>query len=166
MSEVELKARKREELARIYVNDILRKTFEGISHLNEKQAETVLKTSSKACAERMLAFVAHNYGYNPEKPDLDAFIVASEKLEKLFAQGQASVTKEGNTITHITRPKECVCPLVKDYKIVQAFPNLCLCSKNYVKGLYQAAAKGPVTVELIETLNRGGSCCHFRIELL
>lgn len=166
MSEDESRARKREELSRIYINEILRKTFEGIGQLSEEAAETVLQSSCRGCAQNTLAFVAHNYGYDPEKPDIDAYIVAAEKMEKRFAEGQASITKEGNTVTHLIKPGACICPLVKDFKIVPAFPNLCLCSKNYLEFLYGAAAQRPAKAELIETYNRGGNCCHFRIELL
>lgn len=166
MREEESKTRKRDELARIHINDILKRTFEGISQLTEGAAETVLESTCKACVDRALAFMAHNYGYNPEKPDLDAFIAADEKLENLYAQGQASVTREGDTITWISKTGGCSCTLVKDYGIVRAFPNLCLCSKNFVKVAYQAAAQRPVKVELVESYIRGGNCCHFRIELL
>ena len=166
MSEEESKARKRDELARIHTNEVLKRTFEGISRLSDDAAETVLESTCKACVDRAVAFMAHNYGYDPDKPDLDAFIVADEKLENLYAQGQASVTREGDTITWISRTGGCSCTLVNDYGIVQAFPKLCLCSKNFVKVAYQAAAQRPVKVDIVETYNRGGNCCHFRIELL
>jgi len=166
MSEEESKARKREELTRIHINEVLKRTFEGISQLSEEAAETVLESTCRACVERALAFMAHNYGYDPERPDLDALMVADEKLENIYAQGQASVTKEGNTITWISKTGGCSCTLVKDYGVVRAFPNLCLCSKNFVKALYGAAAKRPVRVEIVESYIRGGDRCHFRIELL
>ena len=166
MSEEELKARKREELIRIYINETLKNTFEGISQLNEEAAETVLKSTCRGCADRTLALMAHKYGYDPEKPNLDAYIAAEEKMENSFFPGQSSIAREGNIITVISKTGECVCPLVRDYKIVQPSPNLCLCSKNFVKVQYEAAAKRPVKVEVIESYNRGGNCCHFRVELL
>lgn len=166
MSEEESKARKRDELARIHINELLKRTFEGISRLADDAAETVFESTCKACVDRALAFMAHNYGYDPDKPDLDAFIAADEKLENLYAQGQASVTREGDTITWISKTGGCSCTLVKDYGIVRAFPNLCLCSKNFVKVAYQTAAQRPVKVEIVESYMRGGNCCHFRIELL
>lgn len=166
MSQEESKARKRDELARIHINELLKRTFEGIGRLSNDAAEMVFENTCKACVDRAIAFMAHNYGYDPDKPDLDAFIAADEKLENLYAQGQASVTREGDTINWISKTGGCSCTLVQDYGIVQAFPNLCLCSKNFVKVAYQAAAGRPVKVEIVESYNRGGNCCHFRIELL
>jgi len=166
MSEEELKARKREELARAFINEIVSKTFEGISQLSEDAEETVLRSTCRGCAGRVLAFMAHNYGYDPEKPDLDAYMAADEKLEKLLAHGQASRTREGNIINAVSKAGECMCPLVRDYKIIQPYPNLCICSKNFMKVQYEAAARRPVKVDVIESYNRGGNCCHFRIELL
>ena len=157
---------KKGELASIYINEILKNTFEGISQLNEEAADTVLKSTCRGCIARMLSFMAHNYGYDPEKPDLDAFVAAEEKIKNLLFPGKSSLTREGNVITAIVKAGECVCPLVKDYKIVPPSPNLCLCGKNTMKVLYEAASKRPVKVELIEGYNRGGNCCHFRAELL
>jgi hypothetical protein len=165
MSQEELTSKK-EELASIYIKEILKNTFEGISQLNEEAAETVLKGTCRGCAGRMLSFLAHNYGYDPEKPDLDTYMAAEEKLENLMFPGQSSLTKEGNIVNAIVKVGECVCPLVKDYKIIQPSPNLCLCGKNAMATLYKAATKRPVKVELIESCNRGGNCCHFRAELL
>ncbi|GAI29596.1 unnamed protein product [marine sediment metagenome] len=165
MSQEELTGKK-EELASIYIKEILKNTFEGISQLNEEAADTVLKSTCRGCVARMLSFMAHNYGYDPEKPDLDAFMAAEEKIQNLMFPGQSSLTREGNIITAIVKAGECVCPLVKDYKIVQPSPNLCLCGKNAMAVVHEAATKRPVKVELIESYIRGGNCCHFRAELL
>ena len=166
MSEEEAKTRKIEELTRIYINKTLKNTFEGISQLDEESAETVLKSTCRGCADRVLSFLAHNYGYNPEKPDLDAYMAAEEKMDDLMFHGQSSLTREDNIINSIVRVGECVCPYVKDYKLAPPFPNLCLCGKNAMRIIYEAAAQRPVRVELIEGCNRGGNCCHFRAELL
>ena len=78
MSQEESKARKKEELARAYLNDTISKTFQGISELDKEAAETVLKESSKACATGWLSFLTR-YGYDPEKADLDAFLLPRKK---------------------------------------------------------------------------------------
>ncbi len=166
MSEEESKARKKEELIRTYVNGILKNTYRGISQLDEEAADMVLKGTCRWCADRVLSFVVHNYGYDPEKPDLDAWMVAQEKMDEFFFPGQSSLTREGNIINDIVKVGECVCPLVKDLNLVEPSPNLCLCGKNAMATLYKAATKRPVKVELIESCNRGGNCCHFRAELL
>ena len=166
MSEEESKARKKEELARIYINEIVRNTFHGISQLDEQAAETVLKSTCRGCVERTLAFIAHNYGYDPEKPDLDAYMAGEDKLNNVLIPGKSSRTREGNVITLTVKAGECISPLVRDYKLVQPSTNLCLCSKNFTRVLYEAAAQRSVKVDLIESYNKGGNCCQFRVELL
>ena len=166
MSQEESKARRREELTSIYINQIIKNTFEGISQLNEEAAETVLKNTCRGCANRVLSFLAHNYGYDPEKPNLDAYMAAEKKMDDLMFPGQSSLTREGNIINSIVKGGECVCPFVRDYKLAQPSPNLCLCGKNAMRVIYEAATQRPVKVELIESYNRGGNCCHFRAELL
>ena len=166
MSQEELKARKREALVRAYLNDTLSKLYSGVSELSEEAAETVLKEASKACANGWLPFLAHNFGFDPEKFYLDAFLVAEEKMLKDFSGGKASITRQGNIITEILAPGCCTCPLVTVHNMVKPFPNYCLCAKNGYKALYEAALKRPVKVDMIETYNMGGNCCHFKIELL
>jgi len=166
MSQEELKARRREELVRAYLNDTLSKIYSGISELSEEAAETVLKEACKACANGWLSFLAHNYSYDPEKPDLDAFLVAEEKMLKRLSEGKVSITRQGNIITEVLTPGYCVCPLVRNYNLVKPFPNYCLCAENSYKVLYEAALKRPVKVEVIESYNRGGNSCTMKIELL
>ena len=166
MSEEDIKARKRERLGRIYLNGILRNIYEGISQLDEEAAETILGFSCRGCADRVLSFLTHNYGYDPENPNLDAYMAAEEKMDDYMFPGQSSLTREGNIVNAIVKAGECVCPLVKDYKLVQPSPNLCLCGKNAMRTLYEAATQRPVKVELIESYNKGGNCCHFRAEIL
>ena len=112
------------------------------------------------------SFIVHNYGYDPEKPDLDTWMVAQEKMDEFFFPGQSSLTRDGNIINDVVKDGECVCPLVKDFKLVEPSANLCLCGKNTMRTLYEWATQRPVKVELIEGCNRGGKCCHFRAELL
>ena len=166
VSEGELKDKKTEELVRTYVNGMLKNTYRGIAQLDEESADKVLQGTCKGCAERVLSFIVHNYGYDPEKPDLDAWMVAQEKMDEFFFPGQSSLTKEGNIINDIVKVGECVCPLVKDFNLVEPSANLCLCGKNTMRTLYEWATQRPVKVELIEGCNRGGKCCHFRAELL
>ena len=166
MSQEELKERKREELVRSYLNDTLTRVYSGISELSEEAAEKVLKEACKACATGWLSFFAHNYGYDPEKPDLDAFLVAEEKFLKHLSEGKVSITRQGDTITEVMTPGYCVCPLIKTYGLVKPFPNYCLCARNGYKLLYETALKRPVKVDVVESYNMGGNACTIKIELL
>jgi hypothetical protein len=84
----------------------------------------------------------------------------------MLGEGKASITRQGNIIDYITASGQCVCPLIKYYKLFKPFPNLCLCSKNFAQGLYEVGHKGPVRVEVLETYAQGGNSCHWKIELL
>lgn len=166
MSQEELKATRKEELARAWISDMLTKAYLGVSELNEDAAETVLKRCSEGCAKSWLSFITRNYGWDPEKSDLGAFLEAQEKFEKRLSGDTVTITREGNIITEAFAPGYCTCPLVRAYKLVKPFPNLCLCAKNTFKATYEAGAKRPVRVEVIESYCRGGNSCTLRIELL
>lgn len=166
VSEGEVKDKKTEELVRTYVNGMLKNTYRGIAQLDEESADKVLQGTCKGCAERVLSFIVHNYGYDPENPNLDDWMVVQKKMDEFFFPGQSSLTRDGNIINDVVKVGECVCPLVKDLKLVEPSANLCLCGKNTMRTLYEWATQRPVKVELIEGCNRGGKCCHFRAELL
>ena len=166
MSQEESKASRREEFVRAYLNDVISNTFQGVSELNEELAGTVLKETCKSCVSSWLAFIKHNYGYDPEKPDLDAFLVVEEKTQNRISDGKFSISRQGNVITEVLTPGQCSCPLVKEHKLVKPFPNLCKCAENGIKMLWEAALKRPVKMEVTEAYNRGGNSCTMRIELL
>jgi len=158
--------KKTQELIKIYTNGILKNTYEGISRLDEAAADKVFAGTCRGCADRVLSFIEHNYGYDPESHDLDAWLVNQQKMDNFFFPGQSSLTRQGNIINDVVKVGECVCPLVKDFKLVEPFPNLCLCGKNTMRTIYESVTQRPVRVELIEGCNRGGKCCHFRAQIL
>jgi len=166
MSQEESKARRREELVKAYLNDTITKTFQGISELDEEAANTVLKESCKACVNSWISWFKHNYGYDFDKPDLDAFVAAQNKSQNHFSEGHASTTRQGNIIYDVQTPGRWGCPLVRNHKVVKPFPNLCLCAKNAFKMFFEYGLKRPVKVDLVETCLMGGKTCTLKIELL
>jgi len=159
------KAMTREEKEAAFKDYLITRTFEGISKLSEETAETVLKHTSQACLKTALSQIIH-FGYDPDKGDIDAFNAAAQKMENMLGEGTAHITRQGNIVDYVTASGRCVCPFVKYYKVVKPFPNQCLCAKNLIKTMYEVAHKGLVKADVIEAYNRGGNCCHFRIELL
>lgn len=156
---------KTEELAQAWFKDMLSKAYQGISELNEKAAEIVLKRCSEACSKYWLSLLTQKYSWDPERSDFDAFLKAQEAFEKHMSNGKASITKKGKVLEEEFWDGECTCPLVKNYKLVKPFPNLCLCAQNTFKAIYEAGAKRPVKAEVVESYCRGGNRCLLRFEI-
>jgi len=57
---------------------------------------------------------------------------------------------------------ECFCP-IPDEKT--PLPGLCDCSAGWIRELFEHALSRPVSVEILETVMRGGSKCRFRVDL-
>ena len=93
------------------------------------------------------------------------FLEAQEALEKHFAGGKALLRRRGMVIEEEFWPRECTCPLVKNYKLVKPFPNLCLYARNTFKTVYEASAKRPIKAEVVESYCRGETRCLLRLKI-
>ena len=58
--------------------------------------------------------------------------------------------------------KGCECPLVKR-QWVKLSPVLCLCSRGWVKTIFEEALGNEVEVDLVKSIGRGDDCCEFRV---
>jgi hypothetical protein len=161
----EKKKKLTEEKKAAFLKDVLAKTYAGIAELNEEDAYKVLRKSCLACNSSAKSFMSKNYGYDFSKPDLDKYLAAEEKMEKAARDDRSTLTREGNTVTLEAPFHECICPLVL-YKIVEPFPNLCLCGIDWGKIMLGEASGKPVkSAKLVDSVNRGGKSCRFRYEL-
>jgi len=156
---------KTEEFAQAWFNDTLTRAYQGIGELDEKGAEIVLRRCSEACSKYWLSLLYKKYGWDPERSDFDVFLKAQEAFEKHMSNGKASIIRKGNVIEEEFWDGECTCPLVKKYKLVKPFPNLCLCAQNTFKAVYEAGAKMPVKAEVVESYCRGGNRCLLRFKI-
>ena len=138
----------------------VRAFFKGVGKLDEKAANTVLQELAKACAEDSLGLMALR-GLSIPTTDTDALRKAHEKVSNTGSEGLSRVTGEGNTATVVVNGG-CICPLVKVLNI-EPTPNHCLCSVNCLKQIYETGLTRPVKVEPIETCNRGGNSCSFKM---
>lgn len=87
-------------------------------------------------------------------------------------QGADSIRRDGN-IVHLKYTRSgsklvsdgyCLCPLAE--KTPEGWSGTyCECSVGYVKAMFETASGGPVKVELLESLKRGGHTCSFKVEL-
>ena len=57
---------------------------------------------------------------------------------------------------------ECFCPIMKGRS---PLPGLCDCSAGWIGELFEHALSKSVSVEILETVMRGGSECRFRVDL-
>jgi predicted hydrocarbon binding protein len=74
--------------------------------------------------------------------------------------GPENAVREGDEL-HLRYPK-CFCPMVSAG--TDPIPaEYCECGRGFVLEAFSAVAGKPVTVELAESIKRGGSVCHFVI---
>lgn len=147
-----------------FIHEVMGTAFLGISQLNKEEAQKVLKKTCLACVHSGRGFISKNYGYNFDKPDLDSFIAADEKMEKKLRNDESTLTREGNTVTLNAPGHECICPLVK-HKIIEPFPNLCLCGTEWLRLMLEEASGKPVKATLLDSPNMGGKACRAKYEI-
>lgn len=58
--------------------------------------------------------------------------------------------------------QECGCPMVRT-GLLELHPTRCLCTHAMLKNLFQEATGGPVKVEILESVARGGQVCRFQV---
>jgi predicted hydrocarbon binding protein len=89
--------------------------------------------------------------------DVDKLVAT---LEKWLGQGNAQ--KEGDLV-HVVYPR-CLCHLVA--KGPERLPDTyCLCSRGWLKEMFETVVKHPVEVDLLESVKRGADQCRFTVTL-
>ena len=59
--------------------------------------------------------------------------------------------------------RKCGCPLVR-HGFVKLCPTLCLCSRGWVKTMFQEALEKEIEVDLVRAIGRGDAYCEFRVK--
>ncbi len=138
------------EFARRWVRSFM----EGLDvQLAEPQRIALMNARGRACARGGAVRLAEKH-----KGNLDAFIA-----ELASHVGPDGVRREGNVV-RVMYPT-CYCPLVTDLKEPLS-PTYCHCSVGWLKEMYETVTGKPVTVEVLETVKRGGKACRFNVELM
>lgn len=75
--------------------------------------------------------------------------------------GPENATREGDEL-HLRYP-QCYCPMVSAVEDPLP-PQYCECGRGFVLEAFSAVASKPVAVELVGSIKRGGSTCHFIIK--
>jgi predicted hydrocarbon binding protein len=71
-----------------------------------------------------------------------------------------SWVRDGDTITSVC--ERCGCPLVRE-GLVKLSPTLCVCSRGWVKAVFETVLERPVEVELEQAIGRGDPVCRFSV---
>ncbi len=120
------------------------------AHLDEQARTALMESCGRACARGG----AIDSGRKCQG-DVDRLIAT---LEKWIGKGQAR--REGN-VAHIAYPR-CLCHLVA--KGPERLPDTyCLCSRGWLKEMFEAVVDSPVDVELLGSVKRGADQCSFTV---
>lgn len=119
---------------------------------DEKTRITLMESCGRDCAKRGAIAIAESCKGNVKK--------MTEQLAKI---PQLEITHEKNGPIKVSY-KKCFCELVS--KGPERLPNTyCECSRGWLLQMFETAAQKPVTVEIIQTIKRGGTSCDFLIQL-
>jgi len=148
-----------------YEKNLVKGLHLGIRKLSQEAQKTVFREQCLACYTAIMGGVVRTCSCDPATLDVDGFIKAYEPIEKAATAGSAKITRKGNIITYEQKSGFCPCPLIKS-EVIDPYPNLCLCTQEVEKRLFEFAHKGSVKVDILESYMKGGDRCLIRIELL
>ena len=120
--------------------------------LEEPIRQNILKQLGKACSESFRPF------FEPYAGKPEAFL---EKAKAMWVD-QADYHSGSRSFILRGKPSPCLCPLVQTGKTPTLF---CTCSQGWYEAVFSAVFQQDVSVEIIESVLRGGSRCSFRITL-
>ena len=104
-------------------------------------------------------------GKAPKPVTVDELVTSLKKRS-----GENLVRREGNVLYYgyASSPgvanRRCLCPIVEKGPAGLS-ATYCQCSVGYVRTMFRGYLGKPVSVELIESLKRGGKTCRFKITL-
>jgi len=125
----------------------------GVDELADKQAAArVMERCGRACARLGAVASAKSCSGN-----LDALL----KLLGTWIGGK-NVRRDGDII-HITYEK-CFCHLKLDVPKDTA-DTFCLCSRGWLKEMFETVLNATVEVELLASIKQGDPACRFRVKL-
>jgi predicted hydrocarbon binding protein len=122
------------------------------SQLDEPRRVALMEARGRSCARMGAVRAAQAH-----KGNLDAFI--ADFGRHMEADG---LRREGNVVK-VKYPR-CLCPLASGIQ-EPISPTYCNCSVGWLKELYETVTGKPVTVEVLETVKRGGQACRFNVTL-
>jgi predicted hydrocarbon binding protein len=126
----------------------------GLDSLDEETTRGIMERCGEACAETGDLGLAMKIAEETE--DIDQIIAKAN--DEIAWCGRW--TREGGTITAVCAT--CGCHLVMR-GIVELSGTFCLCSRGWVKAVFEALLKRPVRVELEKAIGRGDDVCKYNV---
>lgn len=132
------------------------------SELDAATRTRLVEAMGRAC------YLGWTEGKTPKTVTVDELAAGIKKRS-----GDAAIRREGNILyfqytTGTTGLKVangyCLCPLVEKGPAGLS-GTFCQCSVGYVRTMFSGYLGKPVTVELLESLKRGGKACRFKITI-
>jgi len=126
---------------------------------DEAATAGIMKAAGRPCADQILEACAQIQGRRPETVAelLDA--TNRRRAECLGLDNQWA--RDGSSA--YLRLDGCNCTLVKA-GLAKPNPTHCLCSVGMFEALFSSVCRGSVTVEVLEAVGFGDTCCEFRVE--
>jgi predicted hydrocarbon binding protein len=122
------------------------------AHLDEAARTALMESCGRACARGGAIASAEKC-----TGDVDRLV---STLEKSIGKGNAE--RDGNAV-HVVYPK-CLCHLVAKGP-AQLPETYCLCSRGWLKEMFETVVGSPVEVDLLESVKRGAERCRFTVRL-
>jgi predicted hydrocarbon binding protein len=126
----------------------------GLEGLDEETAQRIMERCGEACAEAGDLGLARKIA--EETTGIDEIIARAN--DEIAWCGRW--TREEGTITAVCIT--CGCPLVRR-GIVELNGTFCLCSRGWVKAVFEKLLKRPVRVELEKAIGRGDDTCKYNV---
>ena len=130
----------------------------SIDRLDQDQQAAIMKPCGEGCAADILALCEKILGRKVASIE-DLIEGWNIRREQRGSHGKWEF--EPNAIRGIFR--ECSCPLVSS-GLVELHAVQCLCSQGMMETIFSKVAGRPITVEIKETIGRGGKVCHFLVK--
>ena len=119
-------------------------------HLDNATRSKILQSLGSQCSQPYGPF------FNKYRGDLQGFL---DKIKTAWVERTEYDEKTG-ILRVIGKPAPCACPLVKAGRTPVEF---CDCSGGWNQAAFSTVLGRPVTIEIEESVLRGGTRCSFRI---
>lgn len=135
--------------AQRWVRDLVESMDE---HLDQDTKVRLMESCGRACARAQAVTAAR---------------ACEGDLEQLLSTlgrwiGSENVQKDGDAV-HVVYQR-CFCPLMGD-EAIEVPGTYCLCSRGWLKEMFETVVARPVEVELVESIKRGADQCRFTVRL-
>lgn len=136
-----------------WINDLLKTAEENTS----PEAVRMIENCGRGCAERN----GHITGITPLKEAAAACKSQSDIAAFLKTTFPFDVENEEDGIIIRFHKEKCTCPMAPEV----SNPMLCNCTLGHEKAMWSELFGRPVEAEIVESFQRGGKDCEFKLHV-